>query len=146
MTFTNHLMTGAAIAKFLPLPIALPLAFASHFVLDSLPHMGLHDVPKRHQVTVFRAIMLVDFSIGTAFCIWLIQNTHPAWLLSGVVAFSPDFVWIYKYLYKEKLGTLPPGPRGRFSTFHKNIQKYERFWALSIEVVYGLGLWFFIFN
>ena len=43
MTATNHALTGAAIAtlgKATPI-CAIPLAFASHFVCDSLPHFGL---------------------------------------------------------------------------------------------------------
>jgi hypothetical protein len=47
MTLTNHLLTGAAIAKLLPSPVAIPIAFASHFVLDALPHFGCKTIEER---------------------------------------------------------------------------------------------------
>jgi hypothetical protein len=41
VSITNHLLAGAAIAYAIdkPLPVLL-LAFASHFVMDALPHFG----------------------------------------------------------------------------------------------------------
>jgi hypothetical protein len=43
MLETPHVVVGAAIATQIPNPlIALPLALASHFVLDKLPHWNPH--------------------------------------------------------------------------------------------------------
>ena len=43
MLETPHALVGAAIATKIPDPlIALPLAFASHFVLDMVPHWNPH--------------------------------------------------------------------------------------------------------
>jgi len=45
----NHAAVGGFIGKFLPLPIALPLALASHFVLYALPHYGVpHSRRNKH--------------------------------------------------------------------------------------------------
>ena len=42
MTATNHVATGVLIAVVVPDPwVALPLAFASHFVCDALPHFDM---------------------------------------------------------------------------------------------------------
>ncbi len=41
MTGFNHAVTGALIAGAVGNPfLAIPLAFASHFVLDAIPHFG----------------------------------------------------------------------------------------------------------
>lgn len=43
MLETPHVLVGAAIATKIPNPlISLPLAFASHFVLDMVPHWNPH--------------------------------------------------------------------------------------------------------
>jgi len=41
MTITNHILAGAIIGAVIKEPaLALPIAFASHFVMDALPHFG----------------------------------------------------------------------------------------------------------
>lgn len=43
MLETSHVVVGAAIATQIPNPlVALPLALASHFILDKLPHWNPH--------------------------------------------------------------------------------------------------------
>jgi hypothetical protein len=43
MLETPHVFVGAAIAVAIPNPfIAIPLAFASHFILDTVPHWNPH--------------------------------------------------------------------------------------------------------
>ena len=43
MLETPHVVVGAAIAYHVPNPlIAIPLAFASHFVLEKVPHWNPH--------------------------------------------------------------------------------------------------------
>ncbi len=139
MTLTNHLLTGAALSKFLPLPVALPLAFASHFILDALPHFGFPsiDVRMKH-LRLMKVILCIDFLLSVAISIWLIALGHTKWLLVGIVAYSPDFVWIYRFAVKERFGKVQPTKGNIFVQFHKNIQKYERIWGVCIELLYGL--------
>lgn len=42
MLESPHVFVGAAIAAKIPHPIAIPLAFGSHFLLDILPHWNPH--------------------------------------------------------------------------------------------------------
>jgi len=43
MLETPHVFIGAAIARAIPNPfIAIPLAFASHFILETIPHWNPH--------------------------------------------------------------------------------------------------------
>jgi len=138
MTLTNHLLTGAALGKFLPLPVAIPLAFASHFVLDALPHFGFPNIDARMKhLTMFKAVICADFLLSALLSIWLIRAHHAKWLLTGLVAYSPDVLWIYRFAVEEKFGKVHPTRGNRFIQFHRDIQKYERVWGGSIELLYG---------
>lgn len=142
MTLTNHLLTGAALAKFLPLPIAIPLAFASHFILDALPHFGFRTIEERMQhMGIFRAVIVLDIIAAAATTGWLIKDGHTVWLLVGLVACSPDLLWIYRFTVEEKFGKVKPTQGNRFIQFHRSIQKYEHMWGIVVEVVYGLLLY-----
>ena len=140
MTLTNHMLTGAVLAKFLPLPVALPLAFASHFVLDALPHFGYKTVGDRiRNLRLFKIVVLADFIATTLLVLWLVKGGHYSWLLAGAVAYSPDVLWIYRFAIEERFGKKEPTEGNRFIQFHRNIQKYERVWGLGVEIVYGLA-------
>ncbi|HSW74808.1 MAG TPA: hypothetical protein VLG16_02965 [Candidatus Saccharimonadales bacterium] len=140
MTLTNHLLTGAIFAKVLPLPLAIPLAFASHFVLDALPHFGFINIEERTKYNkLFGAIVLLDCLLSVALSAWLISRGHSQWLLAGFAAFSPDLVWIYRFTVEEKFGKLKPTKGNRFIQFHIKIQQYERAWGGLVELVYAVG-------
>lgn len=134
MTGVNHALTGALIGGVVAQPvIAIPLAFASHFVCDAIPHFG-QDPGKRNwkfkSVLAFDGIaLLVGFIVAM-----LTKNYLPA--ATAVIAISPDFVWIARYIFKEKWGTVDPGPKNKFSQWHSDIQKYERDWGIFVEIPY----------
>lgn len=139
MTLTNHLSTGAVIAKLLPLPIAIPLAFASHFVIDSLPHFGFQELETTQQHwKLWKQVTFIDISIAIIFSIWLIAERHFTWLLVGFVAYSPDIVWVYRFILKEKFNKDQSlAKNNRLTEFHSSIQKYERVWGGFIELAYA---------
>jgi hypothetical protein len=75
MLATPHMLAGAAIGKLLRRPyLALPAAFASHFVLDMVPHsdtyslFGVHGLPPTHLVIGMAAL---DAAVGIALVLWL---------------------------------------------------------------------------
>lgn len=141
MTLTNHLLTGSLLAKLLPLPIALPLAFLSHFVLDSLPHFGLKNEAERKRLLWLDYLVVsLDFLTALVVSAWLLRNNHATWLLAGLLAFSPDLMWIYRFIVQEKFGQRAPSIGGKFVKFHAGIQKYERNYGWVIEIVVALGL------
>jgi len=140
MTLTNHLLTGAILAKVLPLPLAIPLAFASHFILDALPHFGFVNLEERTRHNkVFGVVILLDCLLSVALSTWLIGRGHFQWLVTGFVAFSPDLVWIYRFIAEEKFGKLRPTKGNRFIQFHIKIQRYERVWGGFVELAYAVG-------
>ena len=101
-------MTGAVISLAIKQPaLALPLAFASHFLLDSLPHfgypghLGLGEALK-HRITF--VVLVLDSMALPIITFILIRNS--AWLacVGALAAISPDFIWIYRFLVTEKRG------------------------------------------
>jgi hypothetical protein len=141
MTGTNHFLTGASIGLYISNPVvAIPTAFVSHFVLDALPHFGSpwdHELGRRVKPKLFASVIRVDALIAGAVLLFFV--TQQLWLpaICMFAALSPDFIWVYRYVFKEQFGKLPPGPKGRLSQFHKDIQQYERHWGLLIEIVFG---------
>ncbi len=107
--------------------LAVALAFASHFVLDALPHFGIHTWPERHkQAKLFRGSIIIDV-IGTLLILTLFWYHHAPALayVCGFVAMAPDIVWWYRYAIPEKWGTRPPGPMNWFNNWHRDIQTRE---------------------
>lgn len=139
MTLTNHVLTGAVLGKFLPLPLALPLALASHFILDALPHFGFANSEEQiKHIRSFKIVIAIDILLTALSSIWLLKSGHATWLLVGLVAYSPDIVWIYRFIVEEKFGKIPPTKGNWFIQFHNNIQKYGRVWGMGIEAAYSL--------
>jgi hypothetical protein len=142
MTLTNHLLSGAVLGKFLPLPVAIPLAFASHFVLDALPHFGFKSLEEYRQRTrILRIVMIVDL-LFALFVSWrLITSGHATWFLVGVVAFSPDLIWLRWLLetaWNSKSGKNRDWSASNwFTRFHEKIQRYERSWGIVVELLTG---------
>ncbi len=70
MLETPHVAVGVAIASKFPNPwIAIPLSFASHFVLDKIPHWNPHlytETQKKGKPSV-KSTKIAVFDIATAF-------------------------------------------------------------------------------
>lgn len=138
MTGTNHALTGALIATAVGNPIAaVPLAFASHFVLDAVPHYG-EELAKRS--TLMRKVWLVDGTFLLVGLVILIFTQNWLAMLGAYAAISPDFVWIYRYIFEEKWGTLPPTKKRGLNKFHSWIQKYETRKGLVFEIIWFVGV------
>jgi hypothetical protein len=127
-------MTGALIAYAVSNPVAvLPLAFASHFLLDSLPHYGESLKP----LSAFtKRVWAVDFVV--LLCVLTLLLVGSKWLLvfGAVCALLPDTAWVYRFGIREKFGKLPPERMNMLNRFHSRIQKYEFRKGIFIEVAY----------
>ncbi|MDO8561186.1 MAG: hypothetical protein Q7R91_03145 [bacterium] len=67
MILTTHAITGVAAASLVPSHrvLAFFLAFASHFLIDAIPHWDYHLVSKRY---VGGNLMATDMPFGWDFC------------------------------------------------------------------------------
>lgn len=141
MTGLNHGLTGGLIAYFLPLPIAIPLAFASHFVLDALPHYGI-DQNKRDKSIFWKLFFVIDFFATFSLAAYAIHDHHYAMFLGGLFAIMPDFLWVGKVV---KTGSFNLGRNSsRFMRWHAKIQGYERPWGLWVEIPLATVLFYVV--
>lgn len=131
MTATNHALTGVFVVSVISSSFfALPLAFASHFILDFLPHFGeVFEDRKRFSMIVWVVDLILLFSLLTVLAFgsqWLI-------MAGAILAISPDFAWFYRFVFHENFGKLAPRPLNKFNKFHVSIQKFESRSGLIFE-------------
>lgn len=139
MIATNHALTGALIGLSIGHPVALPLAFASHFVLDAIPHYG--DDNKRIANSSFVIQLLIDAAFCGLLVLILALNGPANWLLAVSCAFlaaSPDFMWIPKFLHARR-GKNEIKSRNLAIRFHTWIQWFQKPVGAVVEVVWLVG-------
>jgi hypothetical protein len=132
MTGLNHAATGIVIALVVRRPeLALPLAFVSHFVLDSIPH-SVVSMEKRNVFKLYLLIEAIAMVTLTVVCMLLFRDQ---WLLIGacaVAAFLPDMFWPFFYndmlRYKRFFR--------KFYPFHQKIQWSETSRGWVVEALY----------
>lgn len=133
MTGINHVVAGALIAAALPQPaLAIPLAFASHFVMDALPHYG--DTSKHSWLNGnFKYILGADLVLAGMFILGLALWQPAAWglmIICAVIAYSPDFLWLPYYIAHLKNNHKV---ESRLIKFMKRLQWGERPWGIIVE-------------
>lgn len=121
MLSTPHLLVGAAIAQSIPEPaIALPLAFASHFVLDATPHWdGSPEAPFSKKV-VGGVVLDYIFGISLIYMITLGDPNQFVILLGAFLATLPDFIMTFSRHIQTPLMKLPLV--AHFNKYHRHIQ------------------------
>jgi hypothetical protein len=96
-----------------------------------LPHFG-EDI---HPLSKFtKKVWLVDFILLSSFIALLILTSNWILFVGAFAAISPDFAWIYRFIFKEKRGRLKPPKMNKFNIFHSSIQKYETKYGILVEV------------
>jgi len=145
MLSTPHLLVGAAIVHSIPNPaISLPAAFASHFVLDAVPHWdGSPEAPFSKKVI---SGVVADYIFGASL-VFLITQGDPKQvvvLLGAFLATLPDFIMAFSRHVRTPLIKLPL--IDRFNKYHSRIQTNVRFThgALASSVAGLAGLAFLI--
>lgn len=149
MLETPHVVVGAAIATKLVNPaLAIPLALASHFVLDKVPHWNPHLYTETqklgHPAKKSTIIAVGDVGIALVFGLFVASRfagepgralTVLACCLASVL---PDLVkWPY-YFLKKRGGILE-----KWVLFERNLQVNADFWPgiLTQFLVITTGLW-----
>lgn len=145
MLETPHVALGVAIAVAIPNPlISIPLAFASHFALDMVPHWNPHintemkKYGKLTNPTLF--IIAVDLALALLLTIF-IGKTNPYIYLASFMSILPDiaegpyflFGWRNKYL-------------DIILRFQRSIQANANiFWGLLTQIIILVACLFWIF-
>lgn len=145
MLETPHVALGVAIAVAIPNPlISIPLAFASHFALDMVPHWNPHintemkKYGKLTNPTLF--IIAVDLALALILTIFT-GKTNPYIYLASFMSILPDiaegpyflFGWRNKYL-------------DIILRFQRSIQANANiFWGLLTQIIILLACFLWIF-
>ncbi len=143
MTASNHFVTSAVLGTVIANPwIGIPVAVASHFVLDALPHYGcpVFHKDKPGEIRLYFAVLAVDAIIFLALMVWAIVAIDNALLAAyGFAGFSPDIVWLYRYGVLARIGKVDKPP-GKIEAFHHRIQKFESMGGLLVEIPYFIAI------
>lgn len=144
MTGFSHAATGVVIALAVHNPaLALPLSFASHFVLDALPHYGDAELDGTNKN--FRRFILLDaiFGFGITFLMMFLMPQY--WLLIGLcgaMATIPDLMWLPNHIRQTK--NLEQKPHNKLMQWHHRIQFEHPFWGIFAEAIWLVAMISFI--
>lgn len=151
MLETPHVALGAAIASKIPNPwIAIPLAFASHFVLEKVPHWNPHintETKKYGHVTTRSTIIIIVDSVlalglGSYFAWQAMPNTaHAATILAASLAsVMPDLIEAPYFFLKIRSKFIL-----KWLAFQKSIQvDTTPFWGLLSQALTILACFWWI--
>lgn len=162
MTLATHAVIGAIIAsKFPEHPVlGFGLAFASHFVLDAIPHWDYRlstlqenedDLMKnRMPISVSRKFMGdllktgIDCILGIMAALLLFWDKNPVVVLAGAVGgVLPDALqFIYFHIQKEPLVALQ---RFHMLLHTRNKMKSARILSIISQVILVAGTYFIFF-
>lgn len=112
MIAAAHMLAGAAVATSIPAPaLALPLALASHYILDAIPHRE-YDVSYRRIADAQKRrkqfwIDFLKFGADTGsgmLAVGLLTGWNPLVLSAALLAFSPDGLHILDDVITRRRG------------------------------------------
>lgn len=142
MTATAHALIAGAIASRFPQPItATILSFASHYVLDCVPHwdFGTNWRLRPKQITGILAIGETIIGICLASLIYR-QTAAPITLATAIFAsLLPDWLetpWYILFAKRDRKG--PPPQAGLFERFTYRIYKIQNLFHTKTQLPIGL--------
>src|SRR3989344_8182484 len=108
MTATSHALIGASIAAKITNPIiGIPLAIASHFAADLVPHWDAGTNHKNKSATRLKMEATLDVLLGFALVILIFRNfvaINPAYMFTMVIAAQlPDWLEAPSWMFGIKI-------------------------------------------
>ena len=142
MRAINHALTGALIGLTVSEPaIALPVALASHYVLDAVPHwdpvsnkLSPAVRQKWQRSKLFKQFLFADGALCFLLVLALFVTKPHHWLVACFCAFlaaAPDLISINYYIHVLRKKQWKAGLYNRFA---KSIQWFERPIGLAVEI------------
>ena len=137
MTATNHALTGAIIGLAVASPLALPLAFVSHYLMDMIPHFGW-PLPEKQNLksNIFRNYLIAEALL--CFLVVLVLFTvQPAnWFLASICAFLAAMPDMFSYGRYKNVRNNIEHKRNLYERFASKIQWFERPIGAVVEVAW----------
>lgn len=141
MTASNHGLAGALIGSVLPLPLAVPAAFVSHFVMDAIPHFGI-EKNKSANSKLYTLVLAADTFIGLVLITLMVVNNHWNMLICGFVAYSPDVPIVYHFF---RTGSTNGNHHWPFKWRLFTLPHHEYEWGIFVEIgLFAIMLPFFV--
>ena len=136
----NHVLTGSIVAVITPAPLVPLIAFASHYLLDIMPHYGNN--PKvQPGKQAFRWLLSIDGALCILMYAWAVWLFPEQWLIIGIGAFFavlPDFFWLFlRHRISKSFD--------KFLDWAGRIQWGERPYGWIFDMLYGLIFVFILF-
>lgn len=135
MRAINHALTGAIIGLVSGEPLlAVPLAIASHFICDAIPHYGKG--PESIKEDLFKNLLYIDAALCFLLVVVLAWQQPPHWQLAAVCAFlaaAPDFLSFNRFIKARQGKPWKPSMYAKFAT---GIQWFERPIGAVVEAVW----------
>jgi len=140
MLETPHVFVGAAIAAAIPNPfIAIPLAFASHFVLETIPHWNPHlntetekfGAPTKRSTAITAVDSTLALASGSFIAYHALPNSGQAILILACCFFAvlPDVLEGPYFFLHMKAAWVK-----KWIAIHKSIQSDTTFyWGLLTQ-------------
>jgi len=142
MLETPHVAVGAVIATIIPNPfLAIPLSFASHFILEKVPHWNPHlntetkkyGRPTNKSIAIASADSMIALFLGLSLAERASGNPIMAFTILGscFAAVLPDLIEAPYFFLKNRSKYLI-----KWVEFQKSIQSDTTpFWGLMTQVI-----------
>jgi len=142
MTATAHALVSAAIYRAIPDPrLSIPLAFASHFIMDTVPHWDFGTNWRSRSKKMTGLLAIAETALGITVAYFLFQGKgNSLGLLSTIVAGElPDWLEAPWYIFFARQNKHEPGARAGFwEKLTYRIYRLEN--VFHARAVYPLGV------
>lgn len=152
MTATGHALVATLIVAKIPNPyISLPLALASHFACDLIPHWdaGTHHREKTRERLFSEAALDVIISVITSFVLYSNVLGQSNYVLLYIAVFLSQFPdWITApYLIFHTKNSLVSWSKQMYKVQHElNARIESPFWGTLTQVITVLLLYILLFK
>lgn len=144
MRAINHAATGALIGVAVSNPLAaVPLAFASHFICDAIPHHGNSGDETAIRSRRFLLLLVADALLCLLLVVVLAAAQPANWLLAAVCAFIatlPDFAWLPGYMRVRNKKPYKIAGQHAVVKLASKIQWFERPIGAVVEIAWFIGM------
>jgi hypothetical protein len=142
MTATAHALVAGAIANRIGNPaLAIPLAFCSHFVMDSIPHWDFGTNWRARSKTATGAVAIADTLLGLTVAYFLFAAKVPTipLLITLIVSVLPDWMEAPWYIFfASHTKTEPSKTAGFFEKLTFRIYKLENKFHSKAQAPLGI--------
>lgn len=117
MTATAHALVAGAIYRAIPNPVlSMPLALASHFIMDTVPHWDIGTSWRSRSKKITGAFAIAETLFGITLAYFLFQGKGDSiQLLATIIASElPDWLEAPWYIFYANKHKHAPGARAGF--------------------------------